>query len=67
MKTFFIRSNRLQRSCANTESPDTDRAAQRQNAPQDNAVSQAMALDTLTTWPTHRIRNFLTMQSRSGR
>ncbi|QNP50029.1 hypothetical protein [Diaphorobacter aerolatus] len=72
MKTFFIRSIRQSRDRIATAMADAGATRAASNVAshepsQAPLEQQVMALDTLTTWPTHRIRSFLSMQSRRVR
>ena len=67
MKTFFFRSARiarLGRTCQAAPVAETNAAASAQATPLEQQLKE---LDTLTRWPTHRIRSFLVTQSRSVR
>ena len=67
MKTFFFRSvriARLGRTCQAAPVAETTAAASDQATPLEQQLKE---LDTLTRWPTHRIRSFLVTQSRSVR
>ena len=68
MKTFFFRSARiarLGRTCQAAPVAETTAAAA--SAQAKPLEQQLKELDTLTRWPTHRIRSFLATQSRSAR
>ena len=67
MKTFFIRSTRPSRIVATPAVNDTSQRIEMRRAAVQQPLEQAMVLDTLTTWPTHRIRSFLSMQTRRER
>ncbi|QIL81926.1 hypothetical protein G7047_19860 [Diaphorobacter sp. HDW4A] len=65
MKTFFFRSARMtprSRNCA----AEVSSAAASTASPKP-LQEQLRELDTLTGWPTHRIRSFLVTQSRGAR
>ena len=67
MKTFFFRSARmvrLGRTCAAVSAVESTLVANAQAKPLEQQLKE---LDTLTRWPTHRIRSFLATQSRSAR
>ncbi|MBF5004085.1 hypothetical protein [Diaphorobacter caeni] len=66
MKTFFFRTARMtsrNRSCTT----ETSSAAASTASPSQPLQDQLRELDTLTRWPTHRIRSFLATQSRRAR
>ncbi len=67
MKNFLIRTIRAQSVCtpASATDPRTQDAGKSAAAP--SPLEQVRALDTQTCWPTHRIRSFLTTQSRGVR
>ena len=74
MKTFFFRSVRMigfarfDRACAAAPSaPSSTAASASTSATSSPLEEQLKELDTLTRWPTHRIRSFLVTQSRGVR